>query len=570
MNTFAQTIRLSRVDKNSSPSSLLIQRKCDCGGIAKLAGQCSACENNKLLGIQPKLSIGASNDVYEREADRVADEVVRIPYGGEKIADKFLKVKPLVQRRVSDTQNDTNSAPTLVQEVLRSSGQPLDQSTRDYMESRFGSDFTKVRIHNDRTAHQSAKLLNAHAYTAGQNVVFGIKAFSPTTNKGRRLLAHELTHVIQQNGNRANNFIQRAEVDDRSCAGLADIETDIDTKVNTEISGARSAAATPLVVPDFLKDVSKRLGGTFVGSIEEFIQKMSTTKRTDPPKNLSGTKFAGVDNVNFFFNLQTNPFKSVKVVGPAANIKNICVGADKLGHFFGEGFVYFQIANASGGGATGTANAESTGRLLEISKIQGLGVTGVFSNADLAANLAGKKFYEDIQANPSGFSFKIGNYVTDKWNEATNPSFYGSAEASVIWSNLLSGTWAGAFTSGGPSSTSKPIDAKVNLTATTSGSLTGTNEWPAGAAKPNKEKISNGKISQRTTPVSGANPLGLPQLPATGSATPVSGVTIDFDWALRTRSGKGKWESIDEQNLVGTWGIGSSVTNGGVWKLKKT
>jgi hypothetical protein len=96
--------------------------------------------------------------------------------------------------------------------------------------------------------------------------------------------------------------------------------------------------------------------------------------------------------------------------------------------------------------------------------------------------------------------------------------------------------------------------------------VTGTNEWPAGAVKPNKEKIENGKITQRTTSVTGTKPFGPPE---TLSATPVSGVTIDFDWKLGSSSGKGRWESVDEQNLVGTWGIGSSRVNGGTWQLKK-
>ena len=191
-------------------------------------------------------------------------------------------------------------------------------------------------------------------------------------------------------------------------------------------------------------------------------------------------------------------------------------------------------------------------------------MTGVFSNADKAANLAGKQFYEDLEADPTKFKFNIGNYITKDWNETANPSFYASSEGSVIWSNLLTGSWNGSFTSAG--GTSSPIDAKVDLNATATGSVTGTNEWPAKAVKPNKEKIKNGKITQRTTSVSGTFPVSPPQ---TLTDTPVKGVTIDFDWELGSRSGKGKWDSINEQNLVGTWGIGSSVVNGGTWQLKK-
>lgn len=86
-----------------------------------------------------------------------------------------------------------------MQNVIHSSGQPIDPATRNFMESHFGHDFSKVRIHTDSNAAKSARAINAHAYTAGQNIVFGSDKFKPETKHGRSLLAHELTHVIQQN-----------------------------------------------------------------------------------------------------------------------------------------------------------------------------------------------------------------------------------------------------------------------------------------------------------------------------------------------------------------------------------
>jgi len=542
--------------------NFLVQRKCKCGAESKLSGQCDECEKDKLLGVQTKLRVGVANDVYEQEADRVADQVLGMS-SHSNISRAPLPIQRFTGRshEKSIGNLDTTTTTENVDRVLGRSGNPLKPKLRHEMEQRFGYDFSQVRIHTDAIAEQSARDVNAYAYTAGHNVVFGAGQFSPGTRTGKRLLAHELTHVVQQRENNDRRFIQRAEVDDRSCAGLLDIESDIDTKVNAGIADARKAAAKPMVVADFLKDVSSRLGGTLMGAIEIFIKNMSSKKRTSPPKDLTGTKFSGVSSVNKFFKLHT--LGVADVVGPAANVKGICVGADKLGHFFGEGFTYFQVAKLSGGGKAGTDAAVKTGRFLEISAIQGLGVTGVFSNADLAANLAGKKFYEDLEANPTGFTFKIANYITKKWNETVNPSFFASAEAGVVWSNLLSGKWDGAFTSAG--GTSSATDAKVILNATTAGNVTGVNEWPKGASKPNKEKIKNGKITQRTTKVSGVDPRS----GTAHSATPVSGVTIDFDWELKSSSGKGKWQSTDEQNLKGTWGIGSSTTNGGAWKLKK-
>jgi hypothetical protein len=88
--------------------------------------------------------------------------------------------------------------PQIVAEVLNSPGQPLDSATSTFMESRFGHDFSQVRVHTDSYAARSAKAIDARAYTVGRNIVFGAGQFQPATQMGRQLLAHELTHVVQQ------------------------------------------------------------------------------------------------------------------------------------------------------------------------------------------------------------------------------------------------------------------------------------------------------------------------------------------------------------------------------------
>ena len=110
--------------------------------------------------IQTKLAINKPGDEYEQEAD--------------------------------------HAVPPLVHEVVRSAGQPLDPATRAFMEPRFGHDFSQVRVHTDAKAAESARDLNANAYTVGRNIVFGAGQFLPGTQVGRQLLSHELTHVVQQ------------------------------------------------------------------------------------------------------------------------------------------------------------------------------------------------------------------------------------------------------------------------------------------------------------------------------------------------------------------------------------
>lgn len=98
----------------------------------------------------------------------------------------------------ASNHHEPDTVPPIVHEVLRSSGQPLDPATRTFMEPRFGRDFSGVRVHTDGKAAQSAQSVNALAYTVGQDVVFGNGQYTPETDQGRRLLAHELTHVMQQ------------------------------------------------------------------------------------------------------------------------------------------------------------------------------------------------------------------------------------------------------------------------------------------------------------------------------------------------------------------------------------
>jgi len=89
-------------------------------------------------------------------------------------------------------------APALVDQVLRSPGRPFDAASRAFFESRFGHDFSEVRVHADDEAAEAARMLDAHAFTLGTHIVFGEHQYAPGRSEGRHLLAHELTHVVQQ------------------------------------------------------------------------------------------------------------------------------------------------------------------------------------------------------------------------------------------------------------------------------------------------------------------------------------------------------------------------------------
>src|SRR5271157_1107245 len=518
--------------------------------------------------IQTKLAINQPGDEYEQEADRISEQVMRMPEprsrdlcscgGGcpkcqAKRADQGSE--PLQTKRVGSSDVGQTAAPPIVPEVLRSSGRPLDAAARAFFEPRFGHDFSRVRVHTGPIAAESAREIGARAYTVGRHIVFGEGEYAPASDVGRGLLTHELAHVVQQDGGRTYGVVQRREVDDRSCAGLTDIESDVNAEVNSKIAAARTEMAArslvglPSGVEALAESVYKRLGEGAISPIENFVENLPPSKRNSPPADLAGTKYSGTF-LSHFGHL---------AVASSANVHGVCIGADKLGHFFDVGHFYWKL---SGLGAT-TAQIESLGRGLEMTK-QGLEISGVFSNADLEANRKGFQFYKDLASNPSGFTFAIKDYITDKWNEQVNPSFYTSALGEVVWSNLLTGLWRGTVTHPG---TSTAEIHQLDLTATNS-SVKGTYETLTGAANPNKGKITGGTITQVTTTVSGLTipPTG-PPTPA--SATAVSGVKIQFDWERGTSSGKGVWNSLNEQTLDGTWGYGVSRTGGGVMHFEK-
>jgi hypothetical protein len=179
----------------------------------------------------PKLTINQPNDPFEQQADAMAAQVMRMP--GNDQSQSFFPAKPSIQKKCSHCEqeerlqkkSDSNgggmNVPSSVHEVIGSSGQSLDAGTRNFMESRFGYDFTNVQIHNDSLAHQSSSDIQAKAYTHANHIAFASGQYQPQTNSGRELLAHELTHVIQQQG--TSPALVSREVDDSSvCSNKVD------------------------------------------------------------------------------------------------------------------------------------------------------------------------------------------------------------------------------------------------------------------------------------------------------------------------------------------------------------
>jgi hypothetical protein len=184
--------------RQASPSAVpeeATEGACPCGG------GCPRCAGTTL---QPKLAVSEPGDVLEQEADRVAEALMA---GGGVAGVEGSAEAPGLQRcgSIPPESCPCHDAPTVVGDVMRSPGQPLDAETRLLMQSRFGRDFGEVRVHTDAQAAASARAVNALAYTVGSDIVFNAGQYAPGTSAGERLVAHELAHVVQG----ADKIIQR-------------------------------------------------------------------------------------------------------------------------------------------------------------------------------------------------------------------------------------------------------------------------------------------------------------------------------------------------------------------------
>ncbi len=182
-----------------------------------------------LRRLQAKLTVGAVNDPLEREADAAADRVMRMADANVALAAPPMLNRKCaacedeelgLQRKASGRDSSGGVAPPIVDAVLASPGRALDPATRDFMGTRFGADFSAVRIHTDARAAESAAAVGARAYTVGQNIVFGQGQYNPEGPSGRHLLAHELAHTIQQ-GSAPSPVVQRLADPSQAPPGMA-------------------------------------------------------------------------------------------------------------------------------------------------------------------------------------------------------------------------------------------------------------------------------------------------------------------------------------------------------------
>ena len=181
--------------------------------------------NTKPQFFQPKLTINQPNDVYEQEADAMADKVMRMsdsPVNNnaffkpsisslQRKCSHCKEEEKKVQRKKGSHKSTTASSQTEGYINTLSGGKALGKDERSFFEPRMNYDFSNVRLHTDHIAAKSAQSINALAYTVRNNIVFNSGQYSPGSDSGKKLLGHELTHVIQQQNTTLQPAIQRFE-----------------------------------------------------------------------------------------------------------------------------------------------------------------------------------------------------------------------------------------------------------------------------------------------------------------------------------------------------------------------
>jgi hypothetical protein len=431
--------------------------------------------------VQAKLDIGQPGDAYEQEADRVAERVMTLPEltasGNENRLTKDDGYPDSRTIRLQSAKAVSGDMPALERQIRElGQGRTLDQETRAFMEARLAHDFGHVRIHTGASASDSAQALGAQAYTSDQDIVFATGSYNPVTFAGRKLLAHELAHVIQQSRSSGTPSVQRAETDTKGqCVGLKDGASKLNAYVNQQLDAIRAELTkgpaiegestgllptlpyqTALPAAQIVHKAFERLGAPE----KVFLCPVESWANNHLDKRGGGFSVPLVSDVRKGTKYEYAPGILFNYLAPAVNLNGNCVGTDKIGHMFQQGYQYFivssdfKVRGGPSGEGKGDIYAKAWGEWMEGSLSEetkknsslmkwlkdtsakkklwitgyqqgylGLTETGVHSRGDLAANEAGLKFYKALYANPH-MTFDICNYITAEWDEEKSGNIY--------------------------------------------------------------------------------------------------------------------------------------------------
>jgi hypothetical protein len=332
---------------------------------------------------------------------------------------------------------------------------------------------------------------------------------------------------------------------------LQEAVSDINTKVNAALDAARKTASKSPALEDA---VYKLLGKPQAphweyAPIESWANDLPEAKDKVP-----GKVYQPVAKDSQYQDPLT--VASMGGLAKVMQVASIIIGVDKLGHFFQLGYDHY-YKNSLGPGAPARDDVIKEGDKSE-ADIYGIKTTGVYSFADLEANRAGMKFYEDLAAAP-GMAFDIRKYINPNWNEQANPNLYGFTRTGM-WTSNLEGSWTGtlSWTDG---STSKTATCNMRLTVGLALTRQELKDWVKnldGTYQYLHPRASwtSGVVTGKAKPQKNANEA-------------VDRVDIDVDWKEGTAAGKGTLVMRSMTKMDGKWGRGGSADNGGTWTFTK-
>lgn len=406
------------------------------GGPRRAPGQGSVAVSGVL---QTKLAVGSVHDAAEAEADAMAAQALGeggargiTPHpvraavqrkcacadSAEKCDDCKEEEAKRVQRKAT-CNLPTSVAPAIVHRALRRSGQPLDAATRAYMEPRFGYDFSHVRIHSDAVAAQSAAAIRALAYTVNHSIVFSAGSYAPETASGRRLLAHELAHVIQQ---RSASALAPSEVEVGS--GNDPVERDAEHSAEAVLS-ARGAGVTQPGLTS--AGVVRRAPAAAASDTWTTAQDFSEIREAKPPLEFSEDNHSVTVNVTRRFQqcnaIKVDDKRSAKFYNPdpsqlAADYR-YCKGSTVVDLFLKE-FKDNQARGVEAGAAVNISGDKTQGRVevgaigQEANNTGGVGgkVEGSIKTGGVDLNVTGKyvrKILNNVAGgNPNEVDVSVG------------------------------------------------------------------------------------------------------------------------------------------------------------------
>lgn len=499
-----------------------LQRSCACGTPSASGGTCAACQE-KAAGASPqalqkKLAIGAADDPLEREADRVADQVMAAPARPPLMSGEPLRI----QRFTGQVGGQMEMAPASVGTVLAGSGRPLEPALRQDMEQRFGHDFSRVRVHTGGAAESSSRDLDAHAYTFGHHVVFADARFAPEASAGRHLLAHELTHVVQQS---------------QSCGDIRHVQRGGKKGPTTKPHSCGGWTCAPLT------DCPNPDGKTAPSSTASTSWSLTVNLDLDVPtasdiitSNDVGHAFVEFNESNG--DRYTYGHYPDKSVTPDPIFRPEVFGCAAHPDFTHSGCIDMKIKFS-------LSQAEYT-KALDFAKTwcgsaprYNVLTNNCTTFVEAVARVAGKPLPSSRgKVGPKGFT-------------ADNPNTLFDAELSqadsAIWRQRVTGRFTGQYEAAGKSVSFTGFELKTNNRFSVAGEYTYT-----GSTGHEVKGSLDGRLIFNVD--AGSKAL-----------TPV----VAFDWTEPSGTGKGLWTVSATGDIKGTWGRGAVETGGGGWELKK-